>query len=229
MVHPRLPSMSRTESLVLELLRGRERYGLELVDASDGKLKRGSVYVTLARMEEKGFVDSRQEERAGGRQRPAAAAVSRHPVRPESPRRLRAAARGARPQAGGGAMSFESTCHRVCRALPVGSRLRADRRAGAGRLAVRRRSRAAQPAGQPPRGAPRRGRRAWRRPPARLRQRCSSWRCCPPATSCSRWRSASTPSRPGPSSSSWRRWCWCCRWCRCWCASGRSGRPVAAD
>lgn len=60
----RLPSMSRTESLVMELLRGRERYGLELVDASAGALKRGSVYVTLARMEEKGFVDSRHEERA---------------------------------------------------------------------------------------------------------------------------------------------------------------------
>ena len=66
MVHPRLPSMSRTESLVMELLRGRERYGLELVDASDGALKRGSVYVTLARMEEKGFVDSRQEDRDQG-------------------------------------------------------------------------------------------------------------------------------------------------------------------
>ena len=66
MMHPRLPSMSPTESLVMELLRGRERYGLELVDASDGALKRGSVYVTLARMEEKGFVDSRQEDRAQG-------------------------------------------------------------------------------------------------------------------------------------------------------------------
>lgn len=63
MLHSRLPSMSRTESLLMELLRGRERYGLELVDASDGALKRGSVYVTLARMEEKGFVESRQEER----------------------------------------------------------------------------------------------------------------------------------------------------------------------
>lgn len=62
----KLPSMSRTESLVMDLLRGRERYGLELVDASDGALKRGSVYVTLARMEEKGFVDSRQEDRADG-------------------------------------------------------------------------------------------------------------------------------------------------------------------
>ena len=66
MMPARLPSMSPTESLVMELLRGRERYGLELVDASDGALKRGSVYVTLARMEEKGFVDSRQEDRAQG-------------------------------------------------------------------------------------------------------------------------------------------------------------------
>ena len=66
MTQLRLPSMSRTESLVMELLRGRERYGLELVDASEGALKRGSVYVTLARMEEKGFVESRQEERGQG-------------------------------------------------------------------------------------------------------------------------------------------------------------------
>lgn len=62
----RLPSMSRTESLVMELLRGHERYGLELVDASNGTLKRGSVYVILARMEEKGFVDSRQDDRPSG-------------------------------------------------------------------------------------------------------------------------------------------------------------------
>jgi PadR family transcriptional regulator, regulatory protein PadR len=66
MMDPRLPSMSRTESLVMELLRGRERYGLELVERSGGTLKKGSVYVTLARMEEKGFVDSRQEDRAQG-------------------------------------------------------------------------------------------------------------------------------------------------------------------
>ena len=58
--------MSATESFIVELLRGRERYGLELVDSSKGKLKRGSVYVTLARMEAKGFVESRQEERPAG-------------------------------------------------------------------------------------------------------------------------------------------------------------------
>jgi DNA-binding PadR family transcriptional regulator len=63
MTDQRLPSMSHTESLVMDLLRGRDRYGLELVDASAGALKRGSVYVILARMEEKGFVESRQEER----------------------------------------------------------------------------------------------------------------------------------------------------------------------
>jgi hypothetical protein len=56
----RLPSISATESLVLDLLEHQERYGLELIDASGGTLKRGSVYVTLGRMEAKGFVTSRQ-------------------------------------------------------------------------------------------------------------------------------------------------------------------------
>jgi len=62
----RLPSMSATESLILDLLRSVERYGLELVDSSGGRIKRGSVYVTLARMEAKGFVESRQDEHPVG-------------------------------------------------------------------------------------------------------------------------------------------------------------------
>ena len=66
MSDPRLPSISGTESLLLDLLEGRERFGLELVDASGGTVKRGSVYVLLARMEAKGFVESRQEERQPG-------------------------------------------------------------------------------------------------------------------------------------------------------------------
>ena len=66
MAESRLPSMSTTESLILELLRDGRQYGLELVDASKGALKRGSVYVILSRMEAKGFVESRQEERAAG-------------------------------------------------------------------------------------------------------------------------------------------------------------------
>ncbi|HUR20742.1 MAG TPA: PadR family transcriptional regulator, partial [Vicinamibacterales bacterium] len=40
-------------------------YGLDLVHASRGRLKRGSVYVTLGRMEQKGFVTSMVEERPG--------------------------------------------------------------------------------------------------------------------------------------------------------------------
>jgi DNA-binding PadR family transcriptional regulator len=66
LTEPRLPSISSTESLVLDLLESSERYGLELVDASKGRLKRGSIYVTLGRMEAKGFVESKQEARAPG-------------------------------------------------------------------------------------------------------------------------------------------------------------------
>jgi DNA-binding PadR family transcriptional regulator len=62
----RLPSISGTESLLLDLLEDRERFGLELVERSGGAVKRGSVYVLLARMEAKGFVESWQEERAAG-------------------------------------------------------------------------------------------------------------------------------------------------------------------
>jgi len=62
----RLPSISSTESLVLDLLETETRYGLELVEASAGRLKRGSVYVTLTRMEAKGFVESYQEARHPG-------------------------------------------------------------------------------------------------------------------------------------------------------------------
>ena len=66
MTDQRLPSISPTESLVLDLLESGERFGLELVEASGGALKRGSVYVTLGRMEAKGFVQSRQEARQPG-------------------------------------------------------------------------------------------------------------------------------------------------------------------
>ena len=62
----KVQSMSATEALLLDLMGGGERFGLELVATSGGRVKRGSVYVTLARMEAKGFVESRQEERAAG-------------------------------------------------------------------------------------------------------------------------------------------------------------------
>lgn len=66
MTRERVPSISASESLILDLLTGRERFGLELVETSSGRLKRGSIYVTLGRMETKGFVESRQEERPAG-------------------------------------------------------------------------------------------------------------------------------------------------------------------
>jgi len=62
----RLPSISATESLIIDLLEAKERFGLEMVEISDGRLKRGTIYVTLGRMETKGFVESRQEERHPG-------------------------------------------------------------------------------------------------------------------------------------------------------------------
>ncbi len=62
-----LPRLSGVETLILDLLAGRgEMYGLELVEKSGGRVKRGSVYVTLSRMEAKGYVRSRQEDRAPG-------------------------------------------------------------------------------------------------------------------------------------------------------------------
>jgi DNA-binding PadR family transcriptional regulator len=57
------------EALIIVLLGNDERFGLDLVDGSDGRLKRGTIYVTLSRMETKGFLESRQEARepeAGG-------------------------------------------------------------------------------------------------------------------------------------------------------------------
>ncbi len=57
-----VPRLSRREVLVLEMLTaGGEMYGLELVRASS-ELKRGTVYVLLSSMAEKGYVESRPDE-----------------------------------------------------------------------------------------------------------------------------------------------------------------------
>ena len=56
-----LPNLSTIEGLILELLSEGDLFGLELVQRSAGKLKRGTVYVTLGRMQEKGYVTSRTE------------------------------------------------------------------------------------------------------------------------------------------------------------------------
>jgi len=55
-----IPRLSSVEAVILRLLvGGGEMYGLELVDVSEGAVKRGTVYVTLGRMADKGLVTSR--------------------------------------------------------------------------------------------------------------------------------------------------------------------------
>ena len=57
-----LPTLPAKEALILELLIGAgSMYGLELVAQSRRQLKRGTVYVTLGRMEEKGYISSTLE------------------------------------------------------------------------------------------------------------------------------------------------------------------------
>ena len=62
-----VPTLPDKERLILELLAsGGPMFGLQLVEASRGRVKRGTVYVTLGRMEQKGYVESEQEPRAAG-------------------------------------------------------------------------------------------------------------------------------------------------------------------
>lgn len=65
---PDIPSLSEKEFLIMNLLIGSPRlmYGLQLVEQSEGKLKRGTIYVTLNRLEEKGYVESKKEEAESG-------------------------------------------------------------------------------------------------------------------------------------------------------------------
>jgi PadR family transcriptional regulator PadR len=51
------------EYIVLQMLVAESKmYGLDMVKKSNGSLKRGTVYVTLQRMEDKGLVSSEKEE-----------------------------------------------------------------------------------------------------------------------------------------------------------------------
>jgi DNA-binding PadR family transcriptional regulator len=65
-----IPRLSPKEAIILQfLISNGEMYGLELVSAAPDKLKRGTVYVTLGRMADKGYVESRQvpgDEGTGG-------------------------------------------------------------------------------------------------------------------------------------------------------------------
>jgi DNA-binding PadR family transcriptional regulator len=60
------PNLSPTQRHILDMIiTNGEMYGLEMVAASN-RLKRGTVYVTLNRMEEKGLIESRTQELAAG-------------------------------------------------------------------------------------------------------------------------------------------------------------------
>ena len=62
-----VPTLPATERLILEMLVSNgAMFGLQMVEASGGRLKRGSVYVTLGRMEQKRFIESEQEQRPVG-------------------------------------------------------------------------------------------------------------------------------------------------------------------
>ena len=55
-------SLPRKEQTILELLASEgPMYGLQIVERSGGALKRGTVYVTLGRMEAKAFVESEEQ------------------------------------------------------------------------------------------------------------------------------------------------------------------------
>lgn len=56
--------LSNKEAIILDQLAGKsEMFGLEMVQTDPTNLKRGTIYVTLNRLEEKGFIKSRKIER----------------------------------------------------------------------------------------------------------------------------------------------------------------------
>ena len=62
-----------SERVILQLLVAQgASYGLELVESSRGTLKRGGIYVTLGRMEEKGLIRSATGETGRRLYRPTA-------------------------------------------------------------------------------------------------------------------------------------------------------------
>jgi len=59
-------TVKEREILKLLIGHGGEMYGLEMVAHSGGRLGRGSIYVLLDRLEERGLVSSHHEERPPG-------------------------------------------------------------------------------------------------------------------------------------------------------------------
>ena len=58
-----IPKLSEKEAFILQLLINEgELHGLGIVKADGSPISRGSVYHTLGRMEERGFLESRPED-----------------------------------------------------------------------------------------------------------------------------------------------------------------------
>lgn len=57
-------NLTAKEFLILKMLvnGSNELYGLQMVSDSDGMLKKGTIYVTLGRLEDKGYIESHKEE-----------------------------------------------------------------------------------------------------------------------------------------------------------------------
>ncbi len=59
--------VTETEYTIIEILGDESICGYQLFKKSNGKLKLNALYVQLARMKSKGFIDSRVEENVGKR------------------------------------------------------------------------------------------------------------------------------------------------------------------
>ncbi len=63
--------LNKKEQLIMAMLfsplpNNIEEYGVSLVNKSQGRLKKGTIYVYLQSLEEKGLIESRKEERNPG-------------------------------------------------------------------------------------------------------------------------------------------------------------------
>lgn len=65
-----LPRLSMREVHVLTQLVSRPKYGLELVEDSDGILAKNAIYVLLGRMEDKGLIKGKKEDTPPGEMGP---------------------------------------------------------------------------------------------------------------------------------------------------------------
>lgn len=69
-MYTKLSDMTGLEACVISQLEQGPRYGLQLVEGSDGSLKRNTIYVLLKRLEKKGWICSRKTPTPAGKSGP---------------------------------------------------------------------------------------------------------------------------------------------------------------